>query len=295
MLGFPVLTFHSIRQIRSGKLEQKMFGISYLIYGLLAVTTIAMNLSLMPATLWTAYSSQFGQLVHVLASQLGLYFRLRTRERERNEARVQLELAKRENLYLSRAANTDPLTRLDNRRSFLEQYRQEMERVRRHPAELPSLAIMDLDEFKRVNDNYGYEMGDKVLTQFAQVLNRILRSTDVSARWGGEEFAVLLPQTSLDDALIVLERVRRIFGQDSILSPIAEDTPTITVSIGVTRVSHQDEPVDEALRRADQGLYQAKEAGRNRTCVGADGSEIEPRLAEPFVQRVGQPMTPHHT
>ncbi|MBF0256770.1 MAG: diguanylate cyclase [Gammaproteobacteria bacterium] len=167
-----------------------------------------------------------------------------------------------QNLELDRVANTDALTGLNNRRAFLAQYQQEMERVRRHGAELPTLAIMDLDKFKSVNDTYGHDIGDIVLKLFAEVLQTAVRSIDSPGRWGGEEFVVLLPRTGIDDALIVLERVRMGISQHKIPAPA--DQLTVTVSIGVTPVAHAQESADEAIKRADAGLYQAKESGRNQ-------------------------------
>lgn len=158
-------------------------------------------------------------------------------------------------------ARIDPLTGLLNRRAFLERVAMERLRVDRQPGPL-SLAILDLDHFKMVNDRFGHQVGDQALRDFGAALVRALRATDLLARIGGEEFAVLLPGTDGPQALDAAERVRA--EVETIELPVGR----LTTSIGVA-VWDGAEPFDLWYQRADEALYRAKANGRNR--VEADG------------------------
>ncbi|WP_348946187.1 GGDEF domain-containing protein [Chitinibacter sp. FCG-7] len=136
-----------------------------------------------------------------------------------------------------------------------------------------TLLALDLDHFKRVNDVYGHDAGDAVLVTVAKTLRGILRECDLPARFGGEEFIVALPQTTIDGAMIIAERIRTAIAAQAI--SVNGQEIHCTVSIGVVQV--KGKAFDLALKQADQALYQAKEAGRN--CViaaSADLQETEP-------------------
>lgn len=158
-------------------------------------------------------------------------------------------------------ATTDTLTGLANRRHFLAQVAQEADRIRRFGSPA-ALLMLDLDHFKNVNDQHGHAAGDAVLEAFAQAVQASLRKTDWAGRMGGEEFAILLPETAPDAARNFAERLR----QTVAALPIAYENMTlgVTVSIGVTSLSPADLAPEDALRRADQAMYQAKAGGRNR-------------------------------
>jgi diguanylate cyclase (GGDEF)-like protein/PAS domain S-box-containing protein len=162
---------------------------------------------------------------------------------------------------LLRLATTDPLTGLANRRHFREQMQLEMARVKRfeQPA---ALLMLDLDHFKLINDNHGHAAGDAVLEHFARVVGLRLRTTDLFGRLGGEEFAILLLGTGLEAAVAFADRLRNVVAE----TPAMTKTGAIsyTVSIGVADVSGSDELPDSVLARADDALYRAKAAGRNR-------------------------------
>lgn len=166
---------------------------------------------------------------------------------------------------LARQASTDELTGLFNRRHFLELADKELARVRRYGGEL-SLAIVDLDHFKSINDTYGHHMGDIVLAQFAALCRRVLRDTDVMGRIGGEEFAIFCPETSAPQVFDVAERLREeIFLLDI---PMEHGMPIrISISVGLASLSAADVNLDVLLNRADQALYKAKNSGRNRICI----------------------------
>lgn len=194
-------------------------------------------------------------LILVLALWVSLYF-------SRMNRALRLEVAERQRLYqdLERLANTDVLTGLPNRRFFMTQMGSELARWQRYGHPL-GLLILDLDHFKKVNDHWGHSMGDEVLRQFAGTLQRCLRAQDTAARLGGEEFAVLLPETPEDVAAAVAERIRA-HTQDTVISN-AQGECRVTVSIGVTQAQDSDD-IESLLHRADEALYAAKAGGRNR-------------------------------
>jgi diguanylate cyclase len=173
-------------------------------------------------------------------------------------------LLEQENMELNRLASIDPLTSLYNRRAFQRAYSSELERIRRYSGEFPVIALFDLDHFKNVNDTYGHDVGDEVLKVFSRILRDNVRSMDVVSRWGGEEFTVLLPSTSREGSVRVLNLVREVFSREKYSQ--AEGL-VVTVSIGAAIVDNDTISVEEVMKKADEALYEAKESGRNRVCV----------------------------
>ena len=178
---------------------------------------------------------------------------------------------------LERIATTDPLTRLYNRRVFLLWCDKELAVSQRTGTPF-SLLMMDIDHFKRINDSFGHEAGDIALCTAVERMQSSIRGIDVLARWGGEEFAAVLPNANPEAALVVAERVRA--NVERILLPArrigeALKSPMIrlTVSVGVATWSGPEDSVQEMLRRADASLYQAKAAGRNRV-LAAPGMSL---------------------
>lgn len=176
------------------------------------------------------------------------------------------ELASKNEL-LSRLALTDSLTELANRRAFEESLGAELARSLRHCRPL-SLLYLDLDHFKRVNDAHGHAVGDEVLTDFAALLKRLARRGDLAARIGGEEFAVVLPHTGLDQAQIVADRIRKAVEEQ----PLGRTAKIpMTVSIGAaTFAGSSAHDRHTFLIAADSALYRAKTEGRNRVAVAED-------------------------
>jgi len=161
---------------------------------------------------------------------------------------------------LVQLSNTDPLTGAFNRRYFHQVIDAELKRSQRYST--PFVLVMcDIDYFKKINDVFGHEAGDKVLIQLVAYLRERIRSTDVLARWGGEEFMMLLPDTTLTDAVPVVETIR-----ESVENLDFGEIGVVTVSFGVT-ANRDEDKVDALLNRADTLLYAAKAAGRN--CVQA--------------------------
>ncbi len=162
-------------------------------------------------------------------------------------------------------ATRDPLTGLANRRHFVTLTRHEIARATRTGDAL-ALVLADIDHFKQINDRCGHEAGDQVLRDVAAALRTVCREHDVVARWGGEEFLILLPATALDAAMATAERIRiAVTG----VSDTADLSIGLTLSLGVA-VLGKDEPLSRAIARADRALYRSKEDGRNRVTAAAD-------------------------
>lgn len=171
---------------------------------------------------------------------------------------------KQENVSLSRLIRTDNLTGLFNYHHFQEALEAEMERTRRNGLPL-ALIMLDLDHFKQVNDTWGHENGNRVLRLAAQVIGDSVRKIDIACRYGGEEFAVILPGTHLAKTFMVAERIRLALER----SPVEVDEGTInfTSSLGVNIYQPEEQLSGEQfVHNTDRFLYRAKEQGRNRVC-----------------------------
>jgi len=181
------------------------------------------------------------------------------------------ELVVRE-LELRKAANSDPLTGASNRGQFMRFGDCEWSRAARfgHPL---TVMLLDIDHFKQVNDTYGHDAGDDALRAVSTVCRRSLRSHDLWARLGGEEFAVLLIESTAEEARLMAERLRKAVSKLEIKSQ--GKTFGMTASIGLAAADVDGETLEDALRRADEALYRAKEAGRNRVEI-ADAAPVCP-------------------
>lgn len=183
---------------------------------------------------------------------------LRIRALQYTKRRLQ-RLVQKKTQELEAMALRDSLTGLANRRSFDQQLDHELQNCRRYGTPL-SVALIDIDYFKQINDTYLHTGGDVVLKHVAKLLQSLVREVDGVARWGGEEFAIIFPQTRISDAMQVLERIREAIEK---LRIAKFEQARITVSIGVTELS-KEESSAELLKHADRALYMAKEQGRNR-------------------------------
>jgi len=170
---------------------------------------------------------------------------------------------------LKRVGLTDPLTGVNNRRFFDQRITEEISRAKRTRSPLTCL-LLDIDLFKRINDSYGHQTGDRVLIDVANMIKSQLRETDVLARYGGEEFSVLLINTSINDALDIAERIRECVASYK-YSYKDQKQPGVTLSIGMSELAENDPQKDTdtsshlLVEHADQALYQAKDNGRNQT------------------------------
>jgi diguanylate cyclase (GGDEF)-like protein len=171
-----------------------------------------------------------------------------------------------ESLYkeVERLSRIDPLTELSNRRSFSAEAARFFKLGIRHQKEL-SCAMLDIDLFKKVNDTFGHDFGDRVLIEVANTCKKELRTTDLLARFGGEEFCFLFPETDLRGAFILAERIRIKISELQFYSE--KNRFSVTASLGVAGLLHSDKSIEDVLKRSDVCLYKAKERGRDRVVV----------------------------
>jgi diguanylate cyclase (GGDEF)-like protein/PAS domain S-box-containing protein len=210
-------------------------------------------------------------LIHLLegvAASIGVVLKRKYAEEERKRllGELQTEVQTRQRLaeelrekneILEKMATTDPLTGLANRRALTDRMAEEVSRCGRYGAPL-AVAMIDLDNFKRINDTYGHDVGDRVLKTVAQIISQQTRSADMAARFGGEEFCVLLPNVRLPEAAAAMERIRSAVAADRM-------EPKVTVSIGVAASPPAPCDAHALFLHADEALYQAKANGKN--CV----------------------------
>lgn len=183
----------------------------------------------------------------------------RTHELITKNAELEQEIEDKQEIEakLKHLATIDPLTSIYNRRKFNEVLSYELRRDERYPGGL-SLILCDLDNFKNINDNYGHNKGDEVLKSFTEMVTNMIRSSDTFARWGGEEFVLLLPETGFETAMQLAEKIRQ-----TTESTLFSNTCEITVSFGITQFLEGDTEI-ALFNRADDALYKAKTCGRNR-------------------------------
>jgi len=198
-------------------------------------------------------------IIHVLGVSFSL--QLHSYRRKSYQAFIDEKDAKEMVAYL---ANIDPLTKSLTRRQFMNIAESEFRRFQRYRRPL-SILILDADHFKQINDTYGHHAGDLTLRSLSLVAMEQKRAQDTFGRLGGEEFGLLMPETTLEQARIVAERVRQVWDA----SPVNLDGELIhsTMSIGVAEAMEADQSLEDLLRRVDRMLYKAKESGRNRVMV----------------------------
>jgi diguanylate cyclase (GGDEF)-like protein len=177
------------------------------------------------------------------------------------ELKSEIERRQKLEAVLKELATIDPLTGLYNRREYEILFQHEMERSKRMNSPL-SVGIIDLDHFKQVNDTYGHKAGDEVLRRISALCRENLRTMDIIGRLGGEEFIILLPETTIDRAVMVGNRLLKALAATDI--DVGTASIKITATLGITQLLPDDKEIDIITRRADDALYKGKEAGRNR-------------------------------
>ncbi len=194
-------------------------------------------------------------------------------ELSRARARLEEEIRRREiaERRMRELAGTDELTGLYNRRAFFDRAQELVAIARRYDQPIAILTV-DIDHFKQVNDALGHAEGDRALQRLANILRQTLRATDVAARFGGDEFVVIMPQTRLDAALVVAERIRQAVAESPGPMPLS-------VSIGAAAASGAEADLDSLLARSDRALYAAKRLGRDR--VHAEPPAAPPNAGAP--------------
>jgi diguanylate cyclase (GGDEF)-like protein len=249
------------REIAEGRLDQKLD-----LDGNDEFVDLAVALDEMATRLDQSRQEREGALVELKAARDRLEAMVRERSseldrlnvmlRQEIEQRCQLEAA------LAEAAATDTMTRLLNRRGMVEALEHASEQARRQRTSF-IVAVGDIDQFKRINDQFGHWVGDQVLIALGRRLKDSLSHTDAAGRWGGEEFVLLWPGLSITEGEQRANQLRETIAA----GPIYPEGPTITISIGVAEFTGLD-TLDRCISRADKALYRAKTEGRNKVCVG---------------------------
>ena len=175
-----------------------------------------------------------------------------------------LKMEEQEKKRLRRLAMIDPLTQAKNRRAFTTQGKIEVERAKRHGHQL-SVAIIDMDTFKNINDSFGHSSGDKILKQFVRVIKQHIRKQDVFARLGGDEFGLLMPETGQKEAMLIVDRIMEICRQTNF--SVSKNKVSLSISIGA--LEHDGHTFDNLLQDADKLLYLAKQKGGNQIVWGS--------------------------
>lgn len=199
-------------------------------------------------------------LSFVVTNAIGMIFSARLATSRRKEYLVRRE-EEQIRAELQRMASTDPLTGVLNRRWLLELASESFYRYRRYHRPF-TILVMDLDGFKNVNDTLGHQKGDRLLIEFTQTVAREKRLTDALGRMGGDEFCLVLPETSTGVATVVADRI--LINCKNLTATDGEQSVTVTVSIGISQVHSDDATLDAVFSRADKALYAAKHRGRDR-------------------------------
>lgn len=211
---------------------------------------------------FAAYTERLLAIIHDMTVKLKKYhFRLKLTIAELEAENMEHQRLVEE---LETLSITDPLTSIYNRRKFNEMLTMEIERSKRYQNSL-SIIMCDIDHFKKINDTFGHDVGDKAIRKFSKQIHENIRETDMFARWGGEEFMILMPNVSAENAHSVAEKLRIIIEKTEV-----ETAGSFTASFGITDLM-LDDTAETFIKRADQALYKAKRGGRNRVeSIGAE-------------------------
>jgi diguanylate cyclase (GGDEF)-like protein len=195
-----------------------------------------------------------------------------------------LIISTRHRQELSRLASQDSLTGMPNRRSIVELATQALEHARARQQPL-TIGLIDLDHFKVINDRCGHAVGDHVLKEFARVGRELLRGSDIFGRWGGEEFLVALPNTTLDAALVIVERLR--LAALAIQLPASGTDLRVSISAGLASFEEGMETLDNVVAEADAALYEAKERGRDVVTIADESFRMASTGIRQALRRAG--------
>ena len=218
----------------------------------------------------TRIMTTLAEQIAVAVQNARLFSEHRRAEDELRRAKESLEAVNRELHFVveheQNMARTDGLTGINNRRNLFELAEHEFEVAKRYQQPL-SIIMFDIDYFKQINDTYGHAVGDKMLDRVARVTHAQLRDVDIIGRYGGDEFVIFLPVTNAQKSYLLAQRILE--NVASICLNTDHGSAAVTLSIGIAEIIHtpQDESVDNLIRRADQAMYAAKQAGRNRAVI----------------------------
>lgn len=270
-LNYRLIAFQNTENLRQAQLVRGRVRLLVAIIFLLALTiAVICAYALSRSILAPLYQLQEG-VKHLADGNFKYRIKLKTQDefsRLANTFNAMAGSLEQSQTDLERLATLDGLTEVYNRREFNRWLSVEFERSRRdeHPV---SLIMVDLDHFKQLNDTYGHQAGDEALCCVAQLLREEVRPGDIVSRYGGEEFAIILPKSSAKDSLAVAHRIRR----EIAIHPIrisSEDRIHLTASLGLATFPSDVQSEESLLRKADQALFQAKKLGRNRVCLATE-------------------------
>ncbi|SEQ50125.1 diguanylate cyclase (GGDEF) domain-containing protein [Amphritea atlantica] len=275
---FPLI---GIWRYKKGRSDARFYVLGWSVWSLAMLIAVTRNVGLIPADFVTNFSPPLGFCIEGVLLSLALADRINYLKQQKEAAELlhithlQQEQEELERLVSERTAaleqamkqaellaQTDSLTGVLNRRAFYELGEKELERARRYQTPL-AVVMIDLDMFKQINDNHGHATGDRVLIAAINLLQTLTRSADLFGRIGGEEFALLMPQTHLHEAAELAERLRA--ALEGLEVCVAALTVRVTASFGVAAIDVSNESLAEAMGRSDEALYRAKAHGRN--CV----------------------------
>jgi diguanylate cyclase (GGDEF)-like protein len=218
-----------------------------------AAISAACTWGFIPFNNWTFRAVEIGMVIEATLLALALTYQFRHTQRKQ--------------MLAERLARIDPLTELNNRRSFYEKASSVWSAAERHNRTF-SIIIFDLDTFKFINDSYGHECGDRALIETGKALLSSVRRSDIPARWGGEEFIVLLPDSNIQDAMAFAGRLCEYIA--NMIIHYGNKTVRITASFGVAEKSAADTTIDNVITKADKALYSAKAKGKNQVAVWSE-------------------------
>ena len=249
----PFVVWATLVRIRQGYMPARFLVPAWVFFILGMVIYLSQNLNFIPTNLWTSNATLFGSVLEAVFLSFALADRIKVLRKEKEDLVIS-------ELRYKNLSMIDGLTGLYIRRYFDEKLKKELHLSRQMGKPL-ALIVMDVDNFKLVNDTHGHPQGDKVLRKLADIIRTNLRETDVACRYGGEEFVVILPSATDDIARQVAERILNLFGQCRFKS-----TPTFncTISMGLALLQERDKGPGDLFQRADGALYQAKTQGKNR-------------------------------
>ncbi|EQB34831.1 hypothetical protein M947_10190 [Sulfurimonas hongkongensis] len=234
----------------------KIFLFAHTFYLIFSVYALLYFIGFVGYNYVSSHGTSIGLIIEALLLSYLVAYKFKIMEQEKEEEKLK-------QIELKLLASTDPMTKLYNRRYFTE-ISQEVLYISKREKKNLSILMIDIDRFKRVNDTFGHQFGDEVLINLSRLLLDSQRKSDIVCRYGGEEFVILLPNTALQDATLLAEKLRKQVESFTLISPKDEDF-NFTVSIGVAQIDVENEPdIEKALKRADDALYIAKNSGRNR-------------------------------
>ena len=260
-LSYALIIFMwiAISLYRKGDKLIKIFLVAHTFYLIFSIYALLYYMGLVDANFISSHGTSIGLIIEALLLSYLVSYKFKIMELEQEKDRIK-------QIELKLLASTDPMTKLYNRRYFTEISEKVLFLSRRGKKEL-SIIILDIDRFKVVNDTYGHQFGDEVLIALSRLLVEHQRKSDIVCRYGGEEFVILLPDSSLIDATNIAEKLRKLVESLSMQAP-SNDNFKFTVSFGVSEVDlKREDDIKFALKRADDALYMAKNSGRNKVSV----------------------------